>query len=519
MMKYLISFDTNIVAATQAKEWGVDTILTLGDDITADLLKLPYPNEPIVFFIPTVFDPNNSLAYQGVELSLRILMKYIRENRTDIDIVLMGNETDSSFMLHCAYPNILKIPGIHYIRFNKKTAASYGIPKRAYVDRADYKSYLDNLGLNFPLTFKSTHSLTNEWCLFKWNSFMGFEKEPSSLMGHLYFEYLITIEKLVKIRDKKATEHLRNRLKNIPAARILIIDDNRGWHTFFYTIFHDNSEIDVQCLGEDFNKLSYSEISKQIEDKIQLFNPHVIILDFRLMEDIDADVKDDMKQVSGYKILSKTIKGNYINPLSSYGRQVIVFTATSRIENILMLREGNADGFILKEKPENYNGKEITKQVISKMISTIDTAINRANFLIPLNEKLCELESLNVSSISGLKETINTVLESVRIITQSNSLNDGTLKLTYLDLFSILENLKPSHIKNMNSYIQGNAPNEILRYWNNIDEMRNALAHGDRNVKINGKKEQISVAIIQEWQIKLCDFIKQFIAHQLRNNK
>ncbi len=90
-MKYLISFDTNIVAATQAKEWGVDTILTLGDDITADLLKLPYPNEPIVFFIPTVFDPNNSLAYQGVELSLRILMKYIRENRTDIDIVLMGN--------------------------------------------------------------------------------------------------------------------------------------------------------------------------------------------------------------------------------------------------------------------------------------------------------------------------------------------------------------------------------------------------------------------------------------------
>ncbi len=130
-----------------------------------------------------------------------------------------------------------------------------------------------------------------------------------------------------------------------------------------------------------------------------------------------------------------------------------------------------------------------------------------------------ELESLNVSSISGLKETINIVLESVRIITQSNSLNDGTLKLTYLDLFSILENLKPSHIKNMNSYIQGNAPNEILRYWNNIDEMRNALAHGDRNVKINGKKEQISVAIIQEWQIKLCDFIKQFIAHQLRNNK
>lgn len=518
-MKYLVSFDTEVIAANQAKEWGVDRVLTLGDDITHDLTKLPDDNDSLIFFIPTVLDISNSLSYQGATLALRILMNYIRKNRTDIDIVLLGNETEAGFLLHYSYPNILKIPGMYYARFNKKVVASYILPNRKRIAKIEYKTYLDNLGLKIPSSFRSTHSLTNDWCLFKWNSFMGYGGNDSSLIGHLYFEYLITIENMVKIKEKKISDYLKNRLNGVSSTRILIIDDNIEWHAFFEKMFVDNINVDVQCLGENFNKLELLDINRLIEDKIHEFNPHIIILDFRLMEDKDAEIKDDMKQVSGYKILTETIKGNYNHPLHSFGRQVLIFTATSRIENILMLREGNADGFILKEKPENYNGKEITKQIISKMISTIETAINRAYFLIPLNEKLRELETLNVSSISGLKATMNTVLESVRLITQTNSLNEGTLKLTYLDVFSILESLKPSHIKYLNSYVQENAPNEILRYWNNIDEVRNTLAHGDKEVKIDGKKRQVSVEIIQEWQIKLCDFIKEFIAHQLNNHK
>ena len=143
-MKYIISFGTTIVRQEHSSEWRVEKVLTLGSNLSADLSNLPMDN-PSVFFIPTVFDYNNSLSYGGVSLALRILMKYLRSGITSIDIVLMGNESESNFLLHYDYPNILKIPGLHYIRFNKKTVASYEISQREQLQAKEYKPYLDKV--------------------------------------------------------------------------------------------------------------------------------------------------------------------------------------------------------------------------------------------------------------------------------------------------------------------------------------------------------------------------------------
>lgn len=511
-MKYLISFDTNVVRQEQSSEWEVGKVLTFGSDLSENLSNLPLGDQS-VFFIPTVSDYNNSLSYAGADLALRILMKYLRSGITSIDIVLMGNESESNFLLHYDYPNILKIPGLHYIRFNKKAVATYELPHREQLKANEYKPYLDNLGLKIPSSFKSTHSLTNEWCLFKWNSFMGFNENTSSLDGHLYFEYLITIEKLCSVNNKTATDHLKERISNFPSSRILVVDDKVGWHSFFKEMFSNTDKVDVHCIGEDFSKLEFADIEKCIADAVDDFKPHVIILDFRLMEDKDAEVKDNMKQISGYRVLSETLKGDYNNPLESFGRQVIIFTATSRIENILLLKAGNADGFILKEKPEMYKGKEITKNAISKMVYTLNTAIERAEFLIPLNEKLKELRSIELDNKTELRDTILAVSESVRLITQNNDINEGVLKLAYLNLFSILEYVKPSKREKIDNYIQHTAPNEILKDWNNIDDVRNSLAHGDKAVKIDNRKQVLSLCLIKEWTLKLCNFINGYIMH------
>lgn len=518
-MRYIISEGTDIIAPGQIREWGAEALITV-DEISNDLSNLPQDKDSLnVVFIPTVFDTSNSLSYGGANLALRVLMHYLRNGITNFNIVLMGFESEENFLLHYFYPNILKIPGIRYTRFNKKIVSEYCYCEGNHLKVDEYVPLLDNLGLKIPSSFKSTHSLTNEWCLFKWNSFWGIQDCPASLMGHLFFEYLITLEKLGKLKNKVVTEHLKERIRNIPSARILLIDDNVGWHSFFTAMLADNPNIEIECLGENFNKLLFSEISSIIEEKINKFNPHVIILDFRLMEDQDAEIKDDMKRISGYKVLRDILKGNYVTPKPSFGRQVLIFTATSRIENILMLREGYADGFILKEKPENYNGKEITKDVIATMVSLLRTAIDRAKFLIPMNERLKELSILASSSDSELKQTIKMVSESVRQITQNNKLNEDALKLSYLNLFSILEHLKPSHYRNMDSYIQENAPNGILRYWNNINNVRNALAHGKRHANINHKDILISAELIKEWQIRLCNFVKEFIVHRITNNR
>lgn len=443
-MKYLFSFNTDIVNQEQASEWNVDKVMTLGSDISADLLSLPQ-GEQLVFFIPTTLDYSNSLSYGGANLALRILMKYISNGRTNIDIILMGNESEVNFLLHYDYPNILKIPGFHYVRFNKIYVASFVIPRREQMCAGEYKPYLDNLGLKLPSSFKSTHSLTNEWCLFKWNSFMGFNEDATSLTGHLYFDYLIALEKLNKLSSKSITSHLKERISNFPSARILLIDDNEGWHKFFKEMFSNSQNVEFHCIGENFNKLEFPEIKTRILDEVNGFNPDVIILDYRLMEDKDTEVKDN-KMVSGYQVLSKVLKGNYTIPLESYGRQIIIFSATSRIENILLLREGNADGFILKEKPENYNGKEITKSVISKMVSTLEKASTRAYFLIPLNEKLDGLVKImslrQYSDKIKLKGDIETMTESIRLLTQKNEINEDILKLVYLDIFKIFETIR-----------------------------------------------------------------------------
>lgn len=524
-MKYLVAFDTNIVPQNLAADWGVDKVLIFGNDLTERLLNLPEDRQPMSFFIPTVVDYSNSLSYSGVNLSLRILLKYISIGRTDIDIVLMGNESETNFLLHYDYPNILKIPGIHYIGFNKKIVASHVLPKREFLVASDYIPYLDNLGLKIPSSFKSTHSLTNEWCLFKWNSFMGFSENASSLEGHLYFDYLITLEKLSLIKSKKVSDHLKDRISDIPALRILIIDDKEGWHKFFKEMFSKTDGVVVHCMGENFNKLTFEDIVKRIIENVNDFNPHIIILDFRLMEDKDAECKDDMKQISGYRILTKVLKGDYKNPLGSFGRQVIIFTATSRIENILLLRNGNADGFILKEKPENYKGKENTKTVISKMVATLGNAIDRAKFLIPLNELLDKLIAVKNTSKRNNSEVclaIERASQSVRQLTQNNNLNEDILKLAYLDLFAILESLKEDNIEKLFSYINSEGSrirlsSEYFILWEDICEIRKCLAHGDnviRKGKLNGNV--MSATILLDWTLKLVKFILGFMTLYLK---
>lgn len=524
-MKCLVTSDTSLINQENAEEWGVEKVLT-SDELSFDISKLPQLKQSLVFFVPTVCDYRNSLLYDGANLALKILMYYVRDGRTDVDIVLMGNESETDFLLQYYYPNILKIPGFYYARFNKKNIANFTIPNRTQIKRDEYRNYLDNLGLKMPSSFKSTHSLTNEWCLYKWNSFMGFEEDVSALEHHLYFDYLITLEKLNRIKNKTVSEHLQQRIKKLPIRmRLLVIDDNSGWHDFFEKMFSNHPTIDVHCLGSNFKKMKYDGVEVQIRQEVKSFQPDVIILDFRLMEDKDAEVKDDMKEISGYQVLSKVLKGTFNDPRDSFGRQVLIFTATSRIENILLLKEGNADGFILKEKPENYNGKEITRVLISKMISTLEEAVDRAKFLIPLNEKLDNLIKL-VEATNNAKTKIGIAIkltsQSVRQLTQNNHLNKDILKIEFLNVFSILESIKSNKLEKLFPFINSEASRinlapEIFALWEDICEIRKCLAHGDDKISKGKLKGQvIDSVILFEWSLNLLTFVFEFMKLYLK---
>lgn len=128
-MKYLITHNTEIVNQEDAEGWGVNEVMPF-DNLKRDLSSLPLTDEPTIYFIPTILDSNNPLNYDGANLALRILMYYVRSKRTNVDFVLMGNETERDFLLTFEYPNIMKIPGIHYTRFNKSVVRVYECSQR-----------------------------------------------------------------------------------------------------------------------------------------------------------------------------------------------------------------------------------------------------------------------------------------------------------------------------------------------------------------------------------------------------
>lgn len=551
--------------------WHVDEIMLWNHDITENLDDLKIEDDA-VFFIPTILNSDNALAYDGAELALRIFFRYIKANNANIRIVLLGVESSNAFMLHYPYPNILKIPNFSYTYFNRTKVAQF-VPDETSrsSEIQEYKHLIELLGIQLPASLKSSHSMTNEWCLYKWSEFMGFEcGNNNAIANSLYFDYLKAQQSIEGIRTKGTPEKLKNKIKELSKekeTRILLIDDNPEWHNFFSSFFAE-SNIKLRAIGQDFKKFEFEEVSKHIQKEVQQYNPDIILLDFRLMEDSDYNAKS-AETISGAKLL-KLLKGTSSKPGLSFGSQVIIFTATSHIENILMLKQQGADGFILKEKPSQYIGKKTTGENIKEAVTLFKTAISRAELLFPLNEKLCTIEEVSKThekaTGENVKNAISTTFQSIRNITQHNSLSENILKLVYLNLFGIFEEItrdsnfvewpnNSSLVIKANSelricnqkecamtkssenfkplYAQGSEHHEYCKVkssnfaisalilfrlgkshvddteWNTIRKIRNRLAHNDKT-KHKGEPE-ITIDKLKEYTIKMLDLIEELI--------
>lgn len=321
---------------------------------------------PELIFVPTIFDFKNAVSYQGVEFAIRWYFSIVSKNSNcNFKIVLLGSETKSAFFQNCNYSNILKCPNIDYVPNNFEDITQYLSKfKTRVLNSNEALEKIDLIGIKPLASYKSHHSIANEWSIIRWTKALNLniseenelKKIETSIENSLYYKYL-NIKFPATLTSKFKSKILLN------SGKILFIDDEveKGWDTIFKTICRGKS---YSSFGQEFKNWDQNQIIDESFNKAK--DADVIILDLRLHDD-DFDEKDP-KEITGYKLLKKIKEHNR-------GIQVIIFSATNKIWNLQAMQEAGADGFIMKESPEDSVDAKFTSQSIENIYRIIDECL------------------------------------------------------------------------------------------------------------------------------------------------
>ncbi|UOE39711.1 response regulator [Chryseobacterium oryzae] len=423
-----------------------------------------------VLLIPTVFDSSNYMSYDGIEFALFWYFHLIKKEKP-FAIVLLGTESTSSFFQHCDYSNFLKCPNVHYVHFNyeKITAFLKRLDLKDFSSR-DYLNALKNVNLKPSTSYKTHHSIANEWAIYRWSNTIGatdkdIEKIENKVENQLYFKYL---QSIFPISDIPKIEENELKIKHLQDSKILYIDDeaDKGWYEIFCKILVDINEVqEFDYLGDELKDKSQEEIINLSLNKIKEQDTDIVILDFRLHEN---DFTDDISEVTGLKILKEIKK---INP----GIQVIIFSATNKIWNLQALQNAGADGFIVKESPENSVESKFTEEIIRSFIYELYKANQRRflkrvfNLLNKISSNILNKDSIDETEFDGFLKLTLKQTEIIKASAKKLELIDkSTIDIVYLNCFNFLEHFKNEYYLKYDTedyaYYLGLEKSNVIRY-------------------------------------------------------
>jgi len=338
--------------------------------------------------------------------------------------------------------NILRTKGVFLIDYNIDSIINSTFIKEKQLSKSNLVHEVKKLKLDVPLNYEDSHSIANEWAIYKWSNTIEatdgeIVKIGSKLENDLYFKYLKTIYPISKFQLLKEDD-LELNFEGKPT--VLYIDDEaeKGWKEIFEKILIDNNNTDFIHLGNEFSEKKKNEVVEFSLKEVIDEDVDLVILDFRLhKEDFE---KIPIEDITGYQILKRIKEYNK-------GIQVIIFSATNKIWNLQALQEAGADGFILKESPENNFDFDFTKQSVLNMIDKTSECLGM----------------IFLKDINNIIKRIKNHLNSIPNNTNEGGL-DGLMKMKFkneifIQLDIIYDCLKKSsedistHIKDENSYL------------------------------------------------------------------
>lgn len=385
-------------------------------------------DENSLFMIPAILDSFNAYTYDGVETALRIYFHHVINRRSNFRIVILGSEEKDAFWEHCRYSNILKCPHVDFTTnniFSIKDYLSNLKPINSIIDWGVCIDNLKKLNIQQPASYKSHHSITNEWSIYRWSKYLGIQniEIQKEIEEFLYFNFLKAVYPESIIPNLEQFILLQK-------GKILLIDDetDKGWHVFFKSICA-GPNITFNSIGGNFKRLTQEEIIKESIDKIRTYDPNVIILDLRL-HDKDYDINNP-KELTGARIFNSIKEFNK-------GIQIIIFSASNKVWNYLPFA---SDGIILKESPEMSMLSGYTQESISNLRRTIQNCLDK-NFLKEVYVKIKQIKNLlNESNCFGEKteELVGSIDVAFDLLVKGFDESEY-FAYAYLQLFIIIEN-------------------------------------------------------------------------------
>ncbi len=349
-----------------------DVDFYINENLTDGGLKQKLEKCDIVFIKVSL--SKNYLEYLGLRLAYHIRLTKSIGTKAYMPIVFIAEESFQYLGLTHPEPSIFFTKGIYLI---KESLDDYKKTLKWFIDGRikpldDFSSFVNSIFINPPANYLSHHSIANEWSILRWAKVLGIATEIEALK-----DVRINIESLLYYKFLQAkypieAEPDRAAFNIIGKGRILYIDDewNKGWNVVLEKFVSSCPNIVFETLKYDFKDKTHEEIIKECKREIESSKPDLVLLDLRL-SDSDFTNSHNSSLLTGYKVLKAT---KLINP----GIQVIIFTASNKVWNLLELQANGADGFLLKESPELTINSSYTYESLSSLSKQMTFCLSNA---------------------------------------------------------------------------------------------------------------------------------------------
>lgn len=397
-------------------------------------------------YLPLCFGRTLS-DYNGLRFAIHIRCTKSLNRTKPIYIYSPVNE---SYLLKSPYFDILKTKGVKLVKMDAKHLAA-SIDTMQELSSKELSNEMKKVNLPIPQNYEDSHSIANDWAVHRWAVATDSEdrdivKLEKDIESNLYFKHLSTIYSPTEIQvmnEKKLrfkynlSDNAKNLIENMEPKILFVDDDVKKWSEILTNIIVDINHIpsvNFDCLLDNLRSLSPEELVEFVVERVKDTQTNILLLDFRLHKQ-DHQVQN-IEDITSVRILKKIKE---FNP----GIQVVFFSATNKVWNLLALQKFGADGFVIKESVDNSKDSTFTVNTIESFINIMSECIfniykkylfeNTSNIIEEMKQEV-KLQRIDGDLYKACKLFFDIAYHSL-----PTSLNGVTFDHSFLNYFRIIE--------------------------------------------------------------------------------